>query len=127
MPSASGVTPPVGSSARRVRASSTLAVGEDHLGAVAPERQHRHPVAQARVGQQPEHGAGGGLDPLGVPIDPLASTATTTVRPTVRVRTGSRRSSTASRGPFGSPERRSAAARTVAATATPAIGPSPGA
>ena len=65
MPSASGVTPPVGSSASRARASSTLAVGGSTTSArVRPERHHRHPVApQVGVGQQAEHRAGGGLDP----------------------------------------------------------------
>ena len=83
MPAASGVAPPVTSSPRRLRATSTLLVGaQHHLGAVAPERDQGDAVTLlVGAGQQTEDRA---LDAAvarsAAPIEPLRSTHSTTVR-----------------------------------------------
>ena len=83
-PSASGVV----AAGRRVCLESVAGNldargrGEQHLGAAAAEPDKRHLVtALVGLGQQAEHGAAGGLRPLGAPIEPLRSTVRMTRRP----------------------------------------------
>ena len=94
MPSASGVSPPVGRSSSRRRASSTDAVGASATSAaVTPERHQGDAVAAlVRVDQQAEQRPLHRRHAVGGAHRPDASTASTSRLPARASRTGSRRS-----------------------------------